>query len=95
MGKRFYNRDDSRFAHPEMLEYFNLTRATVTNMAAGFDPNTSMAVSYTHLDVYKRQFQASTKDEIIRQIEAMKDEYVQAGTVAKKLVYEKGALYIA
>ena len=40
-------------------------------------------------------FQASTKDEIIRQIEAMKDEYVQAGTVAKKLVYEKGALYIA
>ena len=25
-----------------MLEYFNLTRATVTNMAAGFDPNTSM-----------------------------------------------------
>ena len=40
-------------------------------------------------------FQASTKDDIIRQIEAMKDEYVQAGTVAKKLVYENGSLCIA
>ena len=39
-------------------------------------------------------YQASAKDDIIRQIESMKQEYVQSGTVAKSLAFENGALKI-
>ena len=32
-------------------------------------------------------FQASAKEDILRQVEAIKQEYVQAGTVAKPLSF--------
>ena len=37
-------------------------------------------------------YQVSAKEDIMRQIESMKQEYVQAGTVAKPLIFENGVL---
>ena len=67
--------------------------APLIELGAGFDYNmTARENIFLNGTV---QMCIRDRDEIIRQIEAMKDEYVQAGTVAKKLVYEKGALHIA
>lgn len=39
-------------------------------------------------------YQASSKDDIIRQIEDLKREYVQAGTVAKPLTLRMASLKV-